>query len=453
VRPPKFPLDRDTTYGHVKGCRLFFHHGSWGLRFRRGRKFEESLSTTDDRLAWAELEKASKQIVEGLTPQEIIGARHPESLTVAEAAKTFLTEYTEIALGTQRKLRGIMSQWLIGETFDLDTGEWTRRADAVLARPFGALEIHSVEKRDVREVLRKVRTTDNRLGRLNTRATAKIVLDAVRLLFNWLIDEGRLRGKDGHVLANPAARCGRFTFDAEQDTKATGAIDVVHVFEPDQEAALVAWYQTRCRRLYPAILCGVDAGLRYGEMVAVEIDDFDPVRHRLSISKHWTPEGLILGTKSNRAARGVLKVRAVPTDLGHRLEPALNAHIAWLRETRPRGWDGRRLFPAAAYTKADGSTNVGAYITPNNFYRAVWRKACLDVGIKGLSYHSLRHTFASRCLHAGATPQEVAAWLGDTLEVTLRCYAHIIKGLERDRAGLLGASAPVAGARALRVVR
>jgi len=81
---------------------------------------------------------------------------------------------------------------------------------------------------------------------------------------------------------------------------------------------------------------------------------------------------------------------------------------------------------------------VGAYITPNNFYRAVWNRACAEIGIKGLSFHAARHTFATKCLHAGATPQEIAGWLGDTLEVTLRHYSHVIEGLRKERAGLLG---------------
>ena len=304
--------------------------------------------------------------------------------------------------------------------------------------------------------LRKVRSTVNRLGRRNRRATAKIVLDAIRLLFNWLIDEGLLKGKDGRVLANPAARCGKFTFDAEQDTRRDRAADagLVKVFEPDQERAIIDWYSTRCRRLYPAVLLGFHAGLRYGEVVALEIDDYQSERHRLVVNKHWTPDGVIVGTKSNRLARGQLKTREVPTDLHPELEPALAAHIRSLRETRPRGWDGRRLFPAKPYRDSDGRENVGAYVTPNNFYRATWHRACRELGIKGLTFHAARHTFASKCLHAGATPQEVAAWLGDTLEVFYRYYAHIIEGLRQDRAGLLAPSAPSVGeSRRLRAVR
>lgn len=43
-------------------------------------------------------------------------------------------------------------------------------------------------------------------------------------------------------------------------------------------------------------------------------------------------------------------------------------------------------------------------------------------------------------LHAGVTAQEVAAWLGDTLAITLQHYAHAIEGLKQERAGVLGAA-------------
>lgn len=231
------------------------------------------------------------------------------------------------------------------------------------------------------------------------------------------------------------------------------AHETVKVFEPDGERATLAWYRVHCRRFYALWAIGFHAGLRYGEAVALAIDDYDAERHRLAVTKHWTPDGVVIGTKSNRLARGVVKTREVPTDLHPDLEPAIEAHITWLRETRPRGWDGKRLFPASAYTLPDGSTNVGAYVTPNNFYRVTWRKACAESGIKGLTFHNARHTFASKCLHAGATPSEVADWLGDTLEVVLRHYAHIIRGLRRDRAGLLAPAPQPSRAKRPRQVR
>jgi integrase len=436
MKPPKFPLDRTKTYGSVRGIRLFFN-SNWSIRYNAsGKRYVESLGTQDDTLAWTELQKANDEVgTHKQTAQEFIGAKHHTTSTVAEAAKLFVTQYTTISLGTHRKIRRVLQAWVVGEDVHPKTGTWTPRADAHIARPFGKLETHVVAREDVKTLLARVRQTVNQYGRPNSRGFAKQVLDAVRLLFNWLIDEGLLKGKDGRTLANPAARAGRFTFDAQQDSKvdAEASGEEVHVFEPEQQQKLEAWFQTYCRRLYPMILTGFCAGLRYGEVIALELADIDLTRHVVKITKHWTPDGVMKGTKSNRLAKGKLRTRTVPTNLDPRLEPALQAHINNLKADPPAGWDGKRLFPA----KALDATSTGSYIRPANFYNTIWNRACHDLGIKDLTYHNARHTFASTCLHAGATPQEVASWLGDTLEVFYRHYAHVIQGLRQDRAGLL----------------
>jgi len=346
MRAPTFPLDREKTYSTHRGITLFYN-SNWSLRYNwSGKRVVESLGTQDDKLAYKELLAATDALVKGQSPREIVGARHHTTATVAEAAKEFLTSYTTISLGSQGKQRAVLQGWVIGQNFDAATQIWTPRDDAQVARPFGALETHIVETRDVRALLKRVRSAVNQYGRPNSRAYAKVVLDSVRLLFNWLIAEGKLKDKHGHVLVNPAARCGKFTFDAQQDSqREAGEDEDVKVFEPGQQQALLDWFYLHCRRLYAMVLTGFCAGLRYGEVVALEISDYDPVRHTLRVTKHWTPEGLMRGTKSNRIAHGVIRTRTVPTHLDPRLEPALDAHIAWLREMRPAGWDGTRLFP------------------------------------------------------------------------------------------------------------
>ena len=444
MRPPKFPLDRTKTYGHYRGLRLF-HEASWSLRYRFNRKkWVEALGTQDSQLAWAEYMKVAKELSDGITPQEILGGRHHTTMTVAEAGKLCCANYTTISLGTRRNLLGALSRWVIGEDFDPSTGTWTRRADAAIVRPFGVLEVHTVETRDVRDLLRRVRRTENRFGRLNGQPYAKLVLAAVSTLFSWLISESMLKSKDGRVLANPAAKCNRFTFDPELDTKrkpdsdgeqATVGDDV-KVFEPEQQAALTEWFRVYRRDLYPMLLCGLEAGLRFGEASALEIADYDRARHRLHVRKHVTADGVIEGTKSNRVGRGVIKKRSVPSNLGPLLEVALDARITALRVSPPPGWDGRRLFFARPSTHPDYQGRLN-YLRPSNFYQSAWDRACETLGIKNLSFHATRHTFASTALAKGATPQEVAGWLGDTLQVVYQTYLHTIKGLERDHAGLL----------------
>jgi integrase len=346
---------------------LFFN-SNWSLRYNaHGRRLVESLGTQDDRLAWAELLKAGDERLDGKSPQEIVGAKHHTTSTVAEAAKRFVTDYTTISLGTHRKMRRVLQAWVIGEDVHPKTGTWTPRADAHIARPFGRLETHVVAGEDVKTLLARVRQTVNQYGRPNSQGFARQVLDAVRLLFNWLIDEGLLKGKDGRVLANPAARAGKFTFDAAQDSKvdAEASGEEVHVFEPEPQQKLEAWFDTYCRRLFPMVLTGFGAGLRYGEVIALELDDIDLTRHVVKVTKHWTPDGVVKGTKSNRLAKGKLRTRTVPTNLDPRLEPALEAHIATLKaDPRRDGTAGGCSQPGPSMPPQPGATSDRPTSTP-----------------------------------------------------------------------------------------
>ena len=58
---------------------------------------------------------------------------------------------------------------------------------------------------------------------------------------------------------------------------------------------------------------------------------------------------------------------------------------------------------------------------------------CADLGIEGISIHSLRHTFATRCAEAGVPPKVVQQWLGhSTLEMTMNVYTHVNRDFERE---------------------
>lgn len=58
----------------------------------------------------------------------------------------------------------------------------------------------------------------------------------------------------------------------------------------------------------------------------------------------------------------------------------------------------------------------------NSFYRRICEKA----GIPFMGQHSLRHTFASRCIESGISPYVLKAWMGHTdIHITLDTYADI----------------------------
>ena len=71
-----------------------------------------------------------------------------------------------------------------------------------------------------------------------------------------------------------------------------------------------------------------------------------------------------------------------------------------------------------------------AFIRP---WRAAWAMAGIADRGRSNGCHVLRHTAASQWLSAGLNPSKVAAYLGDTVEIVLKTYAHFLPD-DDDRA-------------------
>lgn len=71
------------------------------------------------------------------------------------------------------------------------------------------------------------------------------------------------------------------------------------------------------------------------------------------------------------------------------------------------------------------SENPGTHVDPRNFYRRVYLPTVKELGLEGVSWHTLRHTFASRLAMSGATEGTIAALLRHSGTSLVRRYAHL----------------------------
>jgi integrase len=71
------------------------------------------------------------------------------------------------------------------------------------------------------------------------------------------------------------------------------------------------------------------------------------------------------------------------------------------------------------------SDNPRTHADPRNFYRRVYLPAVKELGLDGVSWHTLRHTFASRLAMSGATEGTIAALLRHSGTSLVRRYAHL----------------------------
>jgi len=180
-------------------------------------------------------------------------------------------------------------------------------------------------------------------------------------------------------------------------------------------------------RIIPEL--GAGTGMRQGEMFGLADTDVQFLGRRpaVTISRQVT----MIGGELRFAPVKNRKPHAVP--LSPQLGARLSAHLARYpaREvTLP--WHepkNRELHGAAVTARLVLTAPRGGPVRKQDFDRRIWRTALAAAGVTPARQdgcHALRHTFASVQLRAHVDIVRVAAWLGDTVAVVARTYAHLL---------------------------
>lgn len=137
------------------------------------------------------------------------------------------------------------------------------------------------------------------------------------------------------------------------------------------------------------------SGLRLSELTGLNLTDLDLLSDQVKVRGKGRKERLVpLGSRASRALRGYLQQR----------EDAVRA---------VRGGDRQAVFVGPG----------GKRLTPRTVQRVVHR-AFDSIGAEGLKTHSLRHTFATHLLDAGADLRAVQELLGHASLSTTQIYTH-----------------------------
>lgn len=185
----------------------------------------------------------------------------------------------------------------------------------------------------------------------------------------------------------------------------------------EEQHALVEVLQNHKRKgksnVYaPQLLIELYTGMRMGEINALRPEDIDfeknviHIRGTISMGIDWR----IFRRSHTKTDAGM---RDVP--LNNLVRPILEKAIADMK------WNKEGLI-FYDYNKNDviSTQQVNCY----------YRRACIKAGITYYGQHSLRHTFATRCIEAGVQPVVLKNWLGHTdIHITLDTYADIYGSL------------------------
>lgn len=131
----------------------------------------------------------------------------------------------------------------------------------------------------------------------------------------------------------------------------------------------------------------------------MQVGDVDTQRRTIRIQRTWSDGAKRLEPPKNGRTRTI----AYP--------PALDGMMA----SRTAGRDaGAWLVPAAR----------GGPTLPSNFRQRVWRPVARELGIGWATPHTLRHTYATMAIQAGAVVKDVQTQLGhSSATITLDTYA------------------------------
>jgi integrase len=238
-----------------------------------------------------------------------------------------------------------------------------------------------------------------------SRNTIRNAMCVIRAIFYDAIE-------GGVVESNPAARLGRFT-----RTPRAGETKGIALTSKEAQQFLEA-AKTVCTEYYPLFLTALRAGLRRGELVALQWGDIqfgkddDPnrfivVQHNYVRREHTT-------TKSKKSRR---------VDLSRELRKSLLD----LRD--------KRLLEAFLKGKENIADDLvfpspeGAILDPDNLYHRYFQPVLTKAGLRKIRLHDLRHTFGSLLLQNGATILYVKEQMGhSSIQVTVDIYGHLIPG-------------------------
>lgn len=214
-----------------------------------------------------------------------------------------------------------------------------------------------------------------------------------------------------HSLLQAAVADRRISFNPCQDVPLPAEHHKEQKFLRPQEVEVLA--KAIDPRFKSLVYLAAYGGLRFGEVAGLRRSRVDLLRGRIIVAETLVEANgrLVFGPpKTKRSGRTVPLPRRIVTELeGHLHEHVLAADA--LVFTGPKGAPLRRA----------------------GFRRCWWQPATAKVGLKGLKFHELRHTFVAVWVAAGADPKDISVRAGhSSVAFTLDRYGHLYQDAEDD---------------------
>jgi integrase len=250
---------------------------------------------------------------------------------------------------------------------------------------FGGLPLRDISRAQVRQLCAE------KVSKGLAPTSTGVVLTTLRGILSQAVDDGILPN-------NVAAKAGTFIPKPEKK--------IPEFLSPEAAEVLLAAAREKYPVIYPAILLGLRAGLRVGEICGLEWADIDLDAKTLTV-RRTVAHGSIGPTKSGGE-------RTIP--MSAELEAALKARRTSMAEASLKaGRPMRYVYPA---------TDSGP-VWPN-WIRINFFKVLKSAEIPTVHFHALRHSFGSHLVETGAPLSAVRDFLGHSSLTMTDRYIHSV---------------------------
>jgi integrase len=174
--------------------------------------------------------------------------------------------------------------------------------------------------------------------------------------------------------------------------------DEVEVFHPSEVQRILS--AAEYARLRAVFVLALTTGMREGELLGLQVDDYVPGRGTLDIRRS-VYNGLVGTPKSKRSRRSITLPKLA--------RAALEAHI---RATTPSTY----IF----------STRTGRSFNASHFICKHWKPLLERAGVPYKNFHTCRHYVASTLLSKGLPITVVARYMGHDEKTLLSTYSHLM---------------------------
>jgi len=298
---------------------------------------------------------------------------------------------------------------------DLEGFEDFLKSSGMYLNPTGVVEIEKVDRIAIRKYM-------SFLHRKNKKSSIARKISTLRSFFKYLI-------REQVIASNPAKSVS--TPKVEKTLPTTLTVDeAFRLMESPQSIPEKSSEVSKENRLRDRAILELlySSGLRVSELVGLNLNQLDSDLGIARVMGKGRKERIVpVGVKAIEALKAYLEERGVSRSLPPGQKPLRGG-------ARPGGRASRRAMrlsePAAGPEGEDPIfiNSFGGRLTTRSVGRLVKKYTRHSGIVRKVSPHSLRHTFATHLLDAGADIREIQEMLGHSSLSTTQRYTHVSMG-------------------------